>query len=70
MFSGGGSGIMKRPEGIREIHKIMEDIYEEDKELTPAQRVKKIKEESNSFLLEHKLSLKRIKPGEPKHVAG
>ena len=53
---------MKGPKGLREIHKIMENIYEEEKELTPAQRVEKLREESNKFMLERKLSLKRVKP--------
>lgn len=59
---------MKGPKGLREIHQIMENIYEEEKELTPAQRVEKRREESNKFMRERKLSLKRVKPGEPKHV--
>jgi hypothetical protein len=37
-------------------------IYEEDKDLTPERVVKKIKDESDSFLSKRKLSLKRIKP--------
>jgi hypothetical protein len=61
---------MKGPKGLREIHHIMESIYEEEKELTPAQRVEKLREESNKFMLERKLSLKRVKPGELKHVRG
>jgi hypothetical protein len=61
---------MKAHKGLREIHQIMESIYEDEKELTPAQRVEKLREESNKFMRERKLSLKRVKPGELKHVVG
>jgi len=50
---------MKEAKGLREIHQIMENIYEEEKELTPAQRVEKLREESNKFMRERKLSLKK-----------
>jgi hypothetical protein len=61
---------MKEAKGLREIHQIMENIYEEEKELNPAQRVEKLREESNKFMLERKLSLKRVKPSELKRVIG
>jgi hypothetical protein len=61
---------MKGSKGLREVHEIMENIYEEEKELTPAQRVEKVREESNKFLRERKMSLKRVKPSELKHVIG
>jgi hypothetical protein len=61
---------MKGSKGLREIHQIMENIYEEEKELTPQQRVEKLKEESKKFMRERKLSLKRVKAGELKHVVG
>jgi hypothetical protein len=52
---------MKEPKGLKEIHEIMEKIYEEEKVLSADQRVKKIREESDRFLMERKLSLKRVK---------
>jgi hypothetical protein len=60
---------MKEPKGLKEIHEIMEKIYEEEKELSAKQRVKKIREESDKFMMERKLSLRRIKPKELKHIA-
>jgi len=59
---------MKKPKGLREIHEIMEKIYEEEKRLNAEQRVKRLREESDKFMLERKLSLKRVKPKELKHI--
>ncbi|MEK7368524.1 MAG: hypothetical protein AABZ62_02565 [Planctomycetota bacterium] len=52
---------MKGHRGLKEIHKIMEEIYEEEKGLSAEQRVKRLREEADKFMLERKLSLKRIK---------
>lgn len=60
---------MKEPKGLKEIHEIMEKIYEEEKVLSAEQRVKKIKEESDKFMMERKLSLKRVKPKELKSLS-
>ena len=60
---------MKKFKGVDEIHEIMEKIYEEEKDMTPEQRVKKIKEESDKFMVERKLVLKRIKTKKLKHLA-
>lgn len=60
---------MKEPKGLKEIHEIMQKIYEEEKELSAEQRVKRIKEESDKFMTERKLDLKRVKPKELKHIA-
>ena len=51
---------MKEPKGLKEIHEIMEKIYEEEKLLSAGQRAKKIKEESDKFMMERKLSLKWV----------
>jgi len=59
---------VKELKGLKEIHEIMEKIYEEEKVLNAEQRVKKIKEESDKFMVERNLSLKRIKPKELKHL--
>lgn len=59
---------MKELKGLKEIHEIMEKIYEEEKGLSAEQRVKKLKEESDRFMLERKLSLKRVKTKEVKHT--
>ena len=55
---------MKRLKGLDEIHEVMEKIYEEEKNLTPEQMIKKLREESEKFLLERQLNLKRAKPKE------
>ena len=62
MFSRGGDRNMKESKGLREIHEIIEKIYEEEKELTPEQRIKRIREESDEFMRQRKLNLKRVKP--------
>lgn len=60
---------MKRLKGLDEIHKIIENISKEEKGLTPEQRVKIIREESDRFLLERNINLKRVSPKEAKHVS-
>ena len=60
---------MKELKGLKEIHEIMEKIYEDEKVLSAEQRVKKIKEESDKFMMERKLTLKRVKPKEQKHIS-
>lgn len=60
---------MKRLKGLDEIHEVMEKIYEEEKSLTPEQRIKKLRKESEKFLLERQLNLKRANPKEVKHSA-
>ena len=61
---------MKEPKGLKEIHEIMEKIYEEEKVLSADQRVKKIREESDRFVRERKLSLKRVTTKELKSLSG
>ena len=60
---------MKKSKGLDEIHEIVEKISDEEKGLTPEQRIKKLREEADRFLLEHKLDLRRVKPKEVRHVA-
>jgi len=59
---------MKESKELKEIHGIMEKIYEEEKKLNAKQRVKKLREESEKFMLERKLNLRRVKPKELKHI--
>ena len=61
---------MKEPKGLKEIHEIMEKIFEEEKVLSANQRVKKIREESDKFVMERKLSLKRVKTNGLKSLSG
>jgi len=58
---------MKRFKGLDEVHEIIEKIYDEEKDLTSEQRIKRLREESDRFLSERGLHLKRIKPKEIKH---
>ena len=59
---------MKESKKLKEIHGIMEKIYEEEKRLNAKQRVKKLREESEKFMLKRKLNLRRVKPKELKHI--
>ena len=52
---------MKEPKAMEELHIIMEKFYEDDKDLTSEQKVLKIREESESFMREHGLRLRRMK---------
>ena len=58
---------MKRLKGLDEVHEIIEKIYEEEKDLTPEQRIEKLHEESEKFMSERGLSLKRVMPKEMRH---
>ena len=60
---------MKEPKALKEIHEIMERIYEEDKDLSADQRVAKIREESEKYLKDRRLNLKRAKSINMKHSA-
>jgi len=60
---------MKRLKGLDEIHEIMEKIHEDEKGLTLEQKIKKLREESEQFLLERNLKLKRVMPKESRHVS-
>ena len=42
--------MLKEPKAMREIHKIQEKIYEEEKGLTSAQRISRVKEEARKFV--------------------
>ena len=59
---------MKETKEMEELHKIMEKFYEEDKDLDPDQKVKKIREESERFMIERGLHLRKIKDGQPVRV--
>lgn len=52
---------MKESKEMEDLHKIMENFYEEDKNLSSEQKIKKIREESENFMREHGLRLRRMK---------
>lgn len=60
---------MKEPKGLKEIHEIMEEIYEEERGLSAEQRIEKLKYESDKFMMERNLKLNRVNYKELKHVA-
>lgn len=60
---------MEKLKGLDEIHEIMEKIHQEEKDLTPERRIRKLREESDRFLLERNLSLRRVRPKELEKVA-
>ena len=60
---------MRKYKGLEEVHAIMEKIYEDEKDLTPEQRLKKLKEESDRFLSERNLNLKKVKRTDHKKLA-
>jgi len=49
---------------------IMEKIDDDERDLTPEQRIERIREEADRFLSERKLNLKKVKSKELKHVMG
>lgn len=67
-YDWGGYRIIKEPKELKQIHAIMEKIYEEEKRLNANQRVKKLREESEKFMLERKLNLRRVKPKKLKKI--
>ena len=60
---------MRHLKGLQEIHEIIEKIYDDEKNLTPEERIEKLREESERFLLERKLYLKRVKSKEINHIS-
>jgi len=53
---------MNEPKTMRELHKIRERIYEEEKDLSIEERIKKTREESDKILNEYNIKLKRVNP--------
>ena len=45
---------------LAELHKIREEIYEEEKNLSPKEVIEKIHEESEKFMKENNLKLRRL----------
>lgn len=60
---------MKGSKALNEIHEIMEKIHADDKGLSAEMRVAKMREESDRFLRDRGLTLKRVKPKTAKHTA-
>lgn len=60
---------MKTLKGLEEIHRIIEEIYDEEKDLTPEERIKRLRDEAERFLTERKLKLTRTRPRGRKDIA-
>ena len=48
----------KEPKAMREIHRIQEKIYEEEKDMTPAQRIRRVKESARKLMEEYGIKAK------------
>lgn len=55
-------------DSLKQIHKIMEEIYEEEKKLTIKQKIKRARRESDKFLRTRKLNLTRVTSKKSKKV--
>ena len=53
---------MKESKVMQELHKIREKIYEEEKDLSIEERVRKVREESEKYIQEHSIKLRRVNP--------
>jgi len=53
---------MKETDAMREIHEIRERLYEEEKDLTVAQKVAKIKKEAKNAMSKYGLKLREYEP--------
>ena len=52
--------IKREPESMAQIHRIMEAIYEEEKDLAPRERLARLRQESEAYLQRTGLPLKRV----------
>jgi hypothetical protein len=53
--------MIKEPGAMREIHEIMEEIYENEKDLTKEEILTRIKDESQQLIEDRGLKLDRVK---------
>jgi hypothetical protein len=51
-----------RIDSMDELHRIREQIYEEEKDLSPQEQLKRLHQESEAFLKRAGLKLKRVAP--------
>jgi hypothetical protein len=49
----------KEPEAMREIHEIRLKLYEEEKDLSPKERIAKIRREAEAFKQKHGLKFRK-----------
>ena len=52
--------MIKEPKAMREIHEIMEKIYEEEKDLTKEEILSRIKKDSQQLIEDRGLKLDRV----------
>ena len=50
--------MFKEPKAMREIHRIQEKIYEEEKNLTSEQRIQRVKESARKIMKEYGIKSK------------
>ncbi|MDY7034000.1 MAG: hypothetical protein SVY10_19075 [Thermodesulfobacteriota bacterium] len=62
--------MIKEPSAMREIHQIMEEIYEKEKDLSKEELLARIKNESQQLIEDRGLKLDRIERGTPRLVIG
>jgi len=52
---------MKEPKAMKEVHEAMGTLYEEIKDLSPEEQVKKIRGEAEELLRKYHVQIKRVK---------
>jgi hypothetical protein len=62
--------MIKEPKAMREIHEIMEKIYEEEKDLTKEEILSRIKKDSQQLIEDRGLKLDRVEKISPGLVMG
>ena len=62
--------MIKEPKAMREIHEIMEKIYEEEKDLTKEEILSRIKKDSQQLIEDRGLKLDRVERISPGLVMG
>lgn len=54
--------MIQEPASMAQVHRIMEALYEEERHLSPAERVAKIHREAEAYLAQAGLQLPRVPP--------
>lgn len=54
--------MIREPEAVAQVHRIMEKIYDEEKHLSKEERLKRLHQEANALLKRWGLKLSRVSP--------